>query len=350
MRKLRKYCVWILLSVIMQTALLYYISKYYLKESVNVNFTQVKTDTNTNNKLSVKINKSASNIKLSYSANYASYTINNKLHVLNLLTAKDNEVSLKDDFDNYYFKWQDYQDKIIVSQKVSDSVNGIKMYQYDPRDNELDPELDANNESRTYSLSRSYNVSDIKVNVNTIAYVKASAKSGNSNIYRLDISSGMDKMNLEVNTIGEYQIIKSSEDELVYEDSETNKVYIHSSSDGIKRVKIPDAVNAKLKLLYVDKNDNIYVGNLVEKNIDTVYYKEYSSETWNSIKLNKAVDVSNIYVLNDGSIYTIDKEKKIVLNVKNNKKTAFEGSFVDMNTNGILSMHNGKLIRIKLKA
>lgn len=349
MKKLRKYCVWILLSVILQTALLYYISKYYLKESVNVNFTPVKTSTNTNNKLTVNINKNASNVKLSYSANFAFYTVNSKLHVLNLLTAKDNEVSLKDDLDNYYFKWQDYQDKIIVSQKVSDNVTGIKMYQYDPRDNELDPELDANNESRIYSLARSYNVSDIKVNVNTIAYVKASTKSGYSKIYRLDISSGMDNLNLKVNTIGEYQIIKSLSDELIYEDSETNRIYSYSSSEGSERLKVSDVPNARLKLLYIDKNDNIYVGNLVGKNIDTIYYKEYSSETWNSIKLNKAVDVSNIYVLNDGSIYTIDKEKKYALNVKSNKKTAFEGSFVDMNTNGILSMHNGKLIRIKLR-
>lgn len=349
MKKLRKYCVWIVLSAVLQTALLYYISRFYLKESVNVTFNQVKTDTSTNDKLSAKINKSASNIKLSYSANYASYTVDNKLHVLNLLTSKDNEVRLNDDLDKYYFKWQDYQDKIIVSQKVSDSATGIKMYQYSPRDNELDPELDANNESRTYSLSKSYNVSDIKVNVNTIAYVKASTKSGDSNIYRLDISSGMNKMNLEVNTIGEYQIIKSSEDELVYEDSETNKVYVHSSSDGIKRVKIPDAVNAKLKLLYVDKNDNIYIGRIEGKSINTIYYRAYSSEEWSSIKLNKAADISNIYVLNDGSIYTIDKEKKTALNVKSNKKIAFEGNFVDMNTNGILSMHNGKLIRVKLK-
>lgn len=386
MRKLRNLIIWIIISIIVQTGVLYYFDKYHFKNATDVTYKVVKEPEKKDVAISVSIPKDASNITPSYTGKYAYYYSGNSIYVVNMSTGKSNAIKLGVDINNVCVDWSSTKDSILMLELNSNNLS-FKVYTYYPDTDSKEENRDAENTTRIYDLGRRSMLSMKQNNISTLIYIKSANSKTSTNRYisSLDITTGLTQMDLPVKNIGDYYIFKS-EDKLVYEDEVDKKIYISKQNRKTmdvtsQKVQIDGVDNCKLISVY-DKY--MYVGKLVDGKISTIYYasiasqnpqNDDSSESSNTIKRNKIVpkrveqsedftadwqqinlstpvQPKNISVSpNTGSMYTIDNLKGKVENIKTKKKTQFDGSFVGMSDDYVFSFNSekGKLIKNTLK-
>lgn len=339
----------VVISLAGQTGILYYVNNYYLSSNKQYIYKPVNVNSTAKRK-QVKVEDTASKFALSESGNYCSYYYNNKFYVVSLLDGTKNEVKLNKDISNYCFKWGT-EDRIILSEKSTEKGRtGIRIYYYIPKKNQLIQSVSSENVSRLYNLPYDSSVTDIETHtINTIMYLKTTNKSNINYLTRLDISDNNNKMNLNTKRIGNFFVIKQL-DELVYESTSDGKIYL--TGDNYKRIKVSDADN--LKLLAVDKDDNVYVGKIENKMITKIYKNNFYNNdnietTWKSYSLANPTDEDNIHITYSGQMYVVDNLKGTVKNLGSGAATTFNGIFLDINYSGVLTLNEQKLSITKCK-
>lgn len=393
MRKLRNLIIWIIISIIVQTSVLYYFDKYHFKNAADVTYKVQKTPEKKDKAVSVSIPKDAKNITPSYTGKYAYYYSGNSIYVVNMATGKSNAIKLSDgiDIDNVCVDWCSTNDSLVMLELNKDDLS-FKMYSYYPDDNRKDDNSDSNNDHKTYPLGKNAILSMKQNNVTTLIYIKSAYSKDSEKRYisNLDTTFGLKQMDLPIKNIGDYYIFKA-ESKLVYEDDVDKKVYISKQDKDRehiienKSVKIDGVDKYKLISVY-DKY--AYIGKLVDDKIDTIYYASIASQNtenstddnssnnknsgikssnilqkrnkqddtftadWQQINLSGPVNPKDIYIsANTGNMYTINNLKGVVENIKTKKKTQFQGAYIGMSDDDVFSFDsdNGKLIENILK-
>jgi|GEM_PF-1562673 len=399
MRKLRNLIIWIIISIIVQTSVLYYFDKYHFKDATDVTYKVAKAPEKKDKVISVSIPKDAKNITPSYTGKYAYYYSGNSIYTVNMATGKSNAIKLSEgiDIDDVCIGWSSTSDSIVMLELNKENLS-LKMYTYYPDTNSKDPNLDSSNNQRTYYLGKNAIISMKQNNLSTLIYIKAAYSKDSDKRYfsTLDTTNGLSQMDLPIKNVGDYYVFKP-EDKLVYEDEVDKKVYISKVYTSTKQkenytetktVKIDGVDNYKLISVY-DKN--AYIGKLIDGKISTIYYAsiasgntendESNSEAqssgnksshikssniiskrvntsddftadWQQIALSSPVYPKDLYISqNTGDIYTIDNLKGKVENIKTKKKTQFEGAYVAMSDDDVFSFDSdkGKLIENTLK-
>ncbi|ADZ21675.1 Hypothetical secreted protein [Clostridium acetobutylicum EA 2018] len=363
MKKLRNVIICVLISIIIQSGLLYYMNAYMFKNITKVTYRIIKTEEK-KKVLSISIPQDADKIQVSSTGKYVSYISNNALHVVQMSNGVDKKVQIDCDLSDVYAKWRVSEDVLVVIEKVD---SGIKVYKCDPLTGEKQQALDFNNKGRTYDLTRSSsNVVQLQSNdLNTIMYIKEQTGSGASYIDKLDISEGITKMPLGITKVGDYYVFKA-EDKVVLEDLADNKIMM-ATSDNSQTIEIPGVNNPKL--LYVDGQGNLYVANVVNDKIVEIYTASLNNRannsssgqdsnfkaSWNKITLKEPADPKYVYISDLGDIYAVDHLKGKAINIKNNKSVSFNNMYVtmygDSEKGGIISrdVDNNKLIETPIK-
>lgn len=399
MRRLRNLIIWIIISIIVQTGVLYYFDKYHFRNATDVTYKVAKAPEKKDKVISVSISKDAKNITPSYTGKYAYYYSGDSIYVVNMATGKSNAIKLSEgiDIDNVCIGWSSTSDSIVMLELNKENLS-LKMYTYYPDTNSKEPNLDSNNKQQTYYLGKNAIISMKQNNISTLIYIKSAYSKDSDKRYfsTLDTTNGLTQMELPIKNVGDYYVFKP-EDKLVYEDEVDKKVYISKVYASTKRkenytetktVKIDGVDNYKLISVY-DKN--AYIGKLVDGKISTIYYAsiasgntqndESNSEAessgnkssgikssniiskrvntsddftadWQQIALSSPVDPKNLYISqNTGDIYNIDNLKGKVENIKTKKKTQFEGAYVGISDDDVFSFDSekGKLIENVLK-
>ncbi|MCD2347287.1 hypothetical protein [Clostridium guangxiense] len=387
MRKLRNLIIWIIVSIIVQTGVLYYFDKYHFRNAGDVTYKVVKSTEKKDEVISVSIPKDAKNITTSYTGKYAYYYSGSSIYVVNMLTGKSNAIKLGVDIDNVCIDWSSTSDSLLMLELDPDNLF-FKVYTYYPDTNNKEENQDAENKARKYYLGKNSILNMKQNNLTTLIYIKSAYSKSSTKRYMssLDITNGINQLDLPIKNIGDYYIFKA-EDKLAYEDEVDKKVYISKQqSKGdveTQKVQISGVDNYKLISVY-DKY--IYVGNLVDGKIDTIYYASIASQNlgndnqssnskysnikssdilpnrenksddftadWQEIKLRKPIDPKFISIsTNTGDMHIIDNLRGTVENIKTKKKTQFDGQYVGMSDDDVVSFNSdkGKLIETKLK-
>ncbi|MEW9095218.1 MAG: hypothetical protein AB2417_09065 [Clostridiaceae bacterium] len=351
-KKLNRLFKGIILSFTAQTIILYYLNNFYFTNDTQLTFKEVSLKPVVSANVEIKFESDATNIDLSASGKYCSYYSQGKLNIINLYDGSKNSLNLEEDLEDYYFKWHNSEDKLIISEKtVENNKKGIKIYTYNTKNNTKQEALNYNNESEIYKLPSSNAIVDgIELNtMNTIMYLKVSSSTGTDYLERLDISGGMHELNINTTRVGNYFVLKQK-DELIYEDLNDNKIYMTNKSKN-REVEIDGYEN--LKLLYVDKSDTAFIGELENNMITKIFKKTFdensNGDTWTSLSLENPISEDNLHILNSGEIYAIDNLKGTAENLQNKTKVTFKGRFITMNDSGILSSYKEKLMLNSLK-
>ncbi len=341
-----------ILSFLIQTMILCYLNNFYFTNDTQLTFKEVNLKPVAPANLEIKLEPDAKNIILSSSGKYCSYYSEKKLSIINLVDGSKNSLDLDKDLKNYYFKWHNTEDKMIISEKtVENNKAGVKIYTYNPKNNSKQEALNYNNESEIYKLPTSNAVvSGIDLNtMNTIMYLKVSNSKASSSLQRLDISEGMNQLDINTNKVGNFFVIKQK-DEIIYENLQDNKIYITDKSKNTE-IKVPGYEN--LKLLYVDKSDTAFIGEVQNNMITKIFKKNFDGaseeNTWSSLSLENPVSAENLHISNYGKVYVIDNFKGTAENVQDKTKVTFEGNFITINDSEILSSYEEKLIVTPLK-
>lgn len=392
MRKLRNLIIWIIISIIVQTSVLYYFDKYHFRNATDVTYKVQKAPEKKDKVVSVSIPKDAKNITPSYTGKYAYYYSGDSIYVVNMATGKSNAIKFNEgiDINNVCVDWCSTNDSLVMLELNKNNLS-FKMYTYYPDTNLKDENRDSNNQLQTYPLGKNAILSMKQNNVTTLIYIKSAYSKDSEKKYvsTLDTTMGVKPMNLPIKNIGDYYIFKA-ESKIVYEDEVDKKIYISKQDKDrenteTQSIKIDGVDKYKLISVY-DKY--AYIGKLVDDKIDTIYYASIASQNtenstddnssknknsgikssnilqkrikqddnftadWQQINLNSPVDSKDIYIsANTGDIYTIDNLKGIVENIKTKKKTQFQGAYAGMSDDDIFSFDsdNGKLIENILK-
>lgn len=362
MKKITKVIIWILISLVLQSAVLLYFNNFYTR---NKKMTYKRIDLPSQKKINVKadIPSDAQNIEASSTGKFISYYFKNSIHVISMKDNKDSTIKLKVPIENASISWMSSDDKLMVVERKNAS---IKVSTYNPKESKLINNLDINNEWQSYKIDSNYKITGIQQNnKNTLIYLKIT-QNGSKNyslLKKLDISNKINEMGLPIHNIGNYYVFKA-ENVIVFEDEVDKKIYaayeVKENEWRTKPLQIPGVTG--LKLLAVDDNGIVYVGKLINGKINAIYTRDISTGNvegsankteelrgnWKKTALKSEVDPKCIYISSLGDIYTIDNEKGIALNIKSGKKTSFKGKYISMfgdNTDGgILSLNGGKII------
>ncbi|MCD2346362.1 hypothetical protein [Clostridium guangxiense] len=365
MKKVTKVIIWVLISLAIQSVVLLYFNNFYTRDK---KITYKRIDVPSEKKTNVKadIPYDARNIEASSTGKFVSYYLKNSIHVITMKDNKDNVIKLNVPIENVSINWMSSDDKLMVIERKNAD---IKVSTYDPKEtkeNKLIKNLDVNNEWKSYPINSNYKITGIQQNnKNTLIYLKIT-ENGSKNysfLKKLDISTGIKKMDLPIHNIGNYYIFKA-ENVVVFEDEVDKKIYAaHEVKKDVWRTQPLQIQGVTgLKLLYVDDNGIVYVGKFVNGKINAIYTCDISTGkaegssnkitavkgNWNKITLKTKVDSKHIYVSDLGDIYTVDNEKGIILNIKTGKRFSFKGTYVcmfgDSTGGGIISLSDGKII------
>lgn len=356
MKALKRIIVWVLLSIVMQIAVLYYVDKYLFASggvSATISTKKVVKEKEKKKNVNIFVPEEAKQVAVSYDGNYLSYYKEDELKLIDAYTGEESTVELEDKLSVSFYKWApDRNIVLIAAKKQYNNSSKYVFYSYDA-ERGLKEKLETKEQNETaFVASKSSNIEDLQLSpLTNMIYIKASLEGGRSNIQSINIMKRISKVDTQSYFIGDIKILPN-DDRIAYEDFMKSRVYVTGKS---KAISIEDV--DKLSLIGVDDNDNIYVGELESDSsngaskVKNIYYGTIGQEydEWKKVDLKEAVNKKDIYVSRDGKIYTNDNLKGIVTELSSNKETVYKGIFLQMYDGGISSISDGKLITVELK-
>lgn len=340
MKILVRWYKWILLAVMFQFCVLFYINNIFLSSAVAVSVTDsdIKTKPFTGE---FNVPEGVTDVKLSFNARFGAYLKDGALHIVNVESNKDKKVAGLEKDKITYFKWLPDRDMVIYSSDTNKGKSGvIKLSTY-----EADSET-----TRDYpvisDLSSKSKVNDIDLSPFTnVVYAKINTSDTNSKIIRFNIMSQYAHvMNLKSNAI-----IKecSYVNKLVYQ-NEGEAVYIY---DGIKNSRKKLSVNGEnVRILDIDLNDTLYIGVLNSSGkVAEIHSQkltgENASDEWTKTVLKESILPQDIKIMGNGNIYANNEAENKIINLSNDLRASYRGEFLEV-LNGILISKEANKVNI----
>ncbi|MBU3142715.1 hypothetical protein [Clostridium sp. CF012] len=338
----KRISIWIVVSLSLQCLGLFYIDHYFLAtDSKTVSKRVVKEVITKAEDVDITIPTNAENILVSYDAKYISYYDDEKLVIVNCLTGETKNIKSEDGCNISFALWVPGRNRIILVEKESDDESSnLTLYSYDAVKDEKVKNIKFEGDGTNL------NVEDVQTAPLTgLIYVKVSNNENKSSIYRIDRNPDMSKIDTIPNLVGNI-VLTRHEDELVYEGSVYNKIYVTGKSNAINVGDVD-----KLTLIGADADDNIYLAQLKDNLIGKVYYGKTSQDTstWKAIELQTPCAKENLFVSGNGKIYQNDLLKGVIKDINSGTQTSYKGKFVQLYNKGVVSIVNNKISFVLFK-
>ncbi len=120
MKKFKRVAAWILVSLVLQSAVLLYLDKFYFVTESNFKTKKIETPTAKPQKsdVQIKIPDSAKQVSISYDGKFAAYYEGDVLEVVNTVTGNKNQVSFDKDEKVSFYKWLPDINSMIIAEKI----------------------------------------------------------------------------------------------------------------------------------------------------------------------------------------------------------------------------------------
>ncbi len=335
MKVFRRILVWVSISLALQFAGLIYVNNYLLASQSKIKIQKVeKTDKNVKDAI-ISIPANAKNAQVSFDAKYLAYYDNDSLKVVNTKTGKVNNVDFNDGVKVSYFKWLPDRNRMLIGEKHSTSNgNSFKLSYYD-----VDKDVKEQIKDLAWA-DKNAEVVDIQASpLTNVIYVKVALGGKRSSIYWINIMKEMKKVDTNAYVIGKINLLPHK-DKLLYEDLTHKRVYVTGNSHQITIPGVSDTC-----LIGVDDEDKVYIGQLEDNKVTKVYYGDLSENTssWKSENMTEPANQSDIYISPNGKIHVNDNLRGVATELGSGKETNYNGNFMQMYTDGVISTSGGKL-------
>lgn len=346
MKKIRRMIAWIVLSLILQSVLYIYLDKFYFTDETSVKIIQMGDNSTIKNITpDINLTQGAKSIDLSYDGSYVSYLdADGALHIYNTNSRK--LYNIQDGTNAKYLtsKWLPDADILIIAEMLNSGKGKIiRFYSYDAVKDEKRDIGDPTTKAQAIAVKNMNSEAAIEVSTLTgVMYVKV-IDGKISHIYRIDRNEKMTRENIPTREIGTFKV-SSHDDLFAYEDLLNNRIMIVSGKHlNVLRDK------SHLCLLASDGNNNVYVGSIVNGEIDKIYFGKLSDQfsVWKNITLKNPVEPKNIIVTQQGRIY-INSGNEVAALKGGNAIISYNGSLVEVSGNYIASVYGGKLVLTRL--
>ncbi|GAA0730576.1 hypothetical protein GCM10008905_32040 [Clostridium malenominatum] len=341
MKSLKRIATWIVFSLIVQAIGFIYVDQFYLSTNTSVKVKKVeKTEKDSNKYVEVPIPEEADHVNMSFDGKYVAYYVNGELHIISTKDGKEKNIAFDEGVEISYYKWLSDRNRMLIAEKHNGKENGFKLYYYDVDRDEKDKIKDL-----TWADEKS-EVEDIQASTLTnVIYIKVSRSGGRSSFYWINIMKQMKNVYTKAHIVGQTALMPH-EDKLLYEDTIFNKIY---STNVENAIVIKDV--EKPRLLGVDTDDNVYIGSMVNEKISKIYYGtlDTPTENWKVMPLMQPANREDIFILEGGKLLINDNLRGVVKEIATGKEYDYPGRFLQVYTNGIGSIKDGKLIKTMFK-
>ncbi|MDF2987609.1 MAG: hypothetical protein K0R50_3119 [Eubacterium sp.] len=340
-KTLAKWYKWILLAVIFQSCVLFYINNIFLNTDVSVSVTTSETKPKS---LSgdFKVPKDVNEVKVSFNARFGAYVDNaGVLHIINIETNKDKKIAGLEEDKITYFKWLPDRDMVIYSSDTKNGKRGViqmSTYEADSETTRDLPEItDINSKSKVMDI-------DLSPYTNVV-YAKIYTSETRSKIIRFNVMNQY----AHVMNLGPDAIIKECGyvNKLFYQNPD-EAIYVY---DGMNRSKSKVSIDAEnVRILDIDSNDTLYIGVLDSNGKVTHIYQQKVTDTkltdsWTKTELKERVLPEDITISVNGNMYAVNKDENKIVNLTSGLKASFRGDFLEM-LNGALISKDGNQVNI----
>jgi len=342
MKNVKRYAVWVILSLFLQMSMYFYLDKFFF---VNETSFKIKKVEDTKQKIKVvkniKIPENSKNLTISYDGKYTSYFEEGNLKVINTQSAEEKVIPFEKGLNVSFCKWLPDRDRMFIAEKKVNKDSSIIKFSY----------YDVKTKEKTEIRDVFINLKDIKAEVQNmefstltnVIYIKTGRMGNVSTIYRIDVMESMEKITSGL--IGNMKIM-TRDDKMLYEDKTNSRIRVSGLDKSVKITGVD-----KLALISIDKEGNIYVGQIDQGKIIKIFSGnlDLKTDSWKIIQLKSPVEIKNIFVSEEGKTYVNDNLKGTVTNITSNQETSYNGSFLEMNNNVISSLQDNLLFQTKIK-
>lgn len=348
MKILKRIILWIGISLAFQFLFLFYLDRYYFGNSSDI---KIKKDTKavSTKKSNIKINipENAKDTAISYNGKFVAYNINGVINIVNTKTEEVSKIEQDKNYELSSFKWFPDRDMLLIAEKGNGKVSGFKFFKYNlgRKEKEVLLGTDHKNPIVISTSDKKASIEDMEMStLNNELYIKVKQLGKRSSIYKVDVNSNLYKVRTNSFFIGKMLTIPHKENSLVYEDISNNRIICESKKGNIFIKGV-----AKPRLLGIDSDDKVYIGNLKDDVITDIYYGDLnkSTDTWEHVNLKTPLQSENIAISSDDKIYLNDSFHGIVKNAKTSLETHYNGVFLSFYKGGIASVSGSGRLEYK---
>lgn len=342
MKKLKMIYCWILISVLLQAAVLSYINFIYLPGRGAVKATMYEVEAAAVKNRNINLPDGTMDVTISFDGLFVAYMQGNELVIADIDKKKIIKKLNPSGGSFTYFRWLPDRDMLIYSVKEPEGKSGqVRISTYD-----IGPELE-----RSYPNIKSLPVGSEIINIElspltNIVYPMIKINKTQVKIYKFNI---MDNLKY-IMTKGISTIIK----ETMYTDN-----LIYQSSDG--KIRVRDGKTGKISqipvkegklLLDIDDKDFIYTAAIDENGGLTAIFSGKISQKaaeWETIKLEQPLLATDVFITAEGAIYAANKQRKTIHAIESTDITDYQGELLTVLDSYVVSRDGNKLLLRILK-
>lgn len=331
MKKIKLIILWVLISVVLQCSVLFFLNNFYFKDDTDVSMQQISISDNMNQKtIHVSIPASASNISVSFDGVYITYKNDGVYKIADSSTGNTKDLGSSDS-PVLCARWLTGRDIVLTLQ----NVNGeIVLYSTDAQ----------NGESRKLvnvaQYSQNFTNYDIKASTITgVTYVRV-----DNMIYRIDINQiSAQPIYPVVNYLGSMDTMPTK-DRLIYVANQGTVLHMTQPI-----AKINMNTSNPLTILGIDDNGVIYLGEMEYGYVKSIITKNLNNpnDPSKTIQLKEPVTNNDISVRQDGKIYVNYNMQSEVEELTSKAITKYKGQFIGYYQYGVSTLESGKYYKQK---
>jgi hypothetical protein len=338
MKKLKTLFKWILISIVLQTAVLAYLNYVYLPNRGHFRSTMYETELPAVKNRSVRLPEGASDISVSYDGLYAAYKMGRRLEIADIDKKKIIRKLEPSGGEFTYFRWLPDREMLIFAEKEPEGKSSsvrISTYDIVPELNRSYPDIE--------KLPEGSGVIDIELSpLTNIVYPMIQTSDTRARVYKFDI---MDNLKLIFKT-DLTTIIKETmyTDNLIYQPA-GERIRIMNGRTG--KVTYAPVKEADL-LLAVDDNDIIYAAVTDDTgNVTAVWYGKAGSKSdaWEKASLSAPVLPDDIFITAGGEVFAADRSSGTIKCIKGGRDLLeYDGELLTVLDDYLVTLDGGKLV------
>jgi len=324
------------ISITIQCLGLFWLDKFYFKDNADVNVKEISVKKAQEEKEKhIALPNDLSRLQVSYNGKFLAYMEGSDLKIINSTTGEKKTLPNENSDEIVYFTWlQDRNIMLLVQKESTVKGNMFVLYNYDS---------EKHNKQKISSIASAEGnskINSIKASTITgVTYIETKNSLGKDSVYRMDINQTQaKKVTLQASALTDIFVIPR-EERLVYQDT-SGKVFLTQP-----QAKISINTGTKTKILGIDNNSIVYLGQLTDGKVTRILYGSSGSKDtsqWKSVNLTLRANEENIFITSSGEILIINDTEKSIINLKNNKVMKYTGSFISLYNSGIAVSVNGK--------
>ena len=337
MKLFRRIFIWILISLTIQFAGLFYADNYLLASDTSIKTKKiVKSDVKKPDP-QISVPENAKDVSVSFDARYLAYYDGDVLKVVDTKTGEEKQVEFNDGVQVSFYKWLPDRNRMLIAEKeTSNHSSNFKLAYYD-----VDKAVKEDIKNLDWANKKA-EVEDIQASpLTNVIYVKVDNGGGRSSIYWINIMKEMKKVDTRAYMIGNIRVVPH-EDTLLYEDLTYHRIYATGQDEHINVEGVSNP-----SLIGVDDNDNVYIGETENDKVSKIYYGDIkdTGNKFQVIDLRGSVDKNDIFITNQGKVYINDNLKGTVKEFGSGKEYTYQGTFLQTYSDGVVSISDGKLVK-----